>query len=106
MIRSNLNDFTDEEFDKILVPYEENFRKYIQKFILPEVVAFGIASAFERNAMWQSTFQKEYNSIKDKIIILDEDTNLVMNDIRSILEVKYSLIITNENPLEIKKIEY
>ena len=26
MIRTNLDDFTDEEFDNIIVPYEENFK--------------------------------------------------------------------------------
>ena len=106
MIRTTLTDFTDEEYENILIPYEENFKLFIKKFILPEVIAFGIASAFERNAMWKSTLQQEYNSFKDRIIFLDEDQNSVMSDIKNILEIKYSLLIINDDPLEIKKIKY
>ena len=106
MIRTNLSDFTDEEYEKILIPYEKNFQNYIKKYILPEVIAFGIASAFERNAMWESSLRKEYNSIKDKILIIGEDANEVIKDIKNLLEIKYSLLITNDDPLEIKKIEY
>ena len=52
MIRTNLEDFTDEEYESILIPYEDNFKIYIEKYILPEIIAFAIASGFERNAIF------------------------------------------------------
>ena len=47
-------------------------------------------------------------SIKDKDIInyFGEDSEKVKADVYKLLRVKYALLITNENPLEIKKIEY
>ena len=106
MIRTNLEDFTDDEYENILVPYEENFKNYIIKYILPEIVAFGIASGFERNAIWTGSLKQHYNTIKDRIPIYNEDYNSVIANVKTLLEIKYSLLIINDDPLEIEKIKY
>jgi len=106
MIRTNLEDYTEEEFENIVIPHEENFNKYIEKYILPELVSFGIASGYERSAIWTGSLKQHYNSLKDRIPIFNEDYDQVIKDIKNLLEIKYSLLITNDDPLEIKKIEY
>lgn len=106
MIRTNLEDFADDEYENILIPYEENFQKYIEKYILPEIVAFGIASGFERNAIWTGSLKQHYNTIKDRIPIFNEDYDSIIKDVKNLLEIKFSLIITKDDPLEIEKIKY
>lgn len=106
MIRESLNDITDEEFNNILLPYYNNFNEYIIKYVIPEVVAFGIASAYERNALWQNSFIRHFNSIKDTFNITIDDIDSVIKDTKKLLEVKYSLIVASDDPLEIKKIKY
>ncbi len=106
MIRTNLEDFTDEEYENILLPFENNFQKYIIKYVLPEIVAFGIASGYERNAIWSGSLKIHYNTIKDRIPVYNEDYNSTIKDVKELLEIKYSLLIINDDPLEIKKIQY
>lgn len=44
-------DIIDEECEKIIDPFYKNFDEYIITYVMPEVIAFYIASSFSRNAM-------------------------------------------------------
>ena len=99
-------DISDEELEKVINPFYDNYHKYIITYVMPEVIAFYIASSFSRNAMWEATFYQHYNSAKDLINMFGENEEKVKAEVFKLLRVKYALSITNENPLEIKKIEY
>ena len=62
--------------------------------------------AFNRNSMYSGTFNQHYNSAKDLINMFGENEEKVKAKVFKLLRVKYALSITNETPLEIKKIEY
>lgn len=47
---------TDEELEKIINPFYDNYHEYIITYVMPEVIAFYIASYYSRNAMWEATF--------------------------------------------------
>lgn len=107
MIRkSNDKDISEEEWNKILNPFYNNYNDFMESYVLPEVITFYIASSFYRNAMWKSTFKQHYNSGKEYLNIFDENHKKVKSEVIKLLRIKYSLEITNENPLELKKIEY
>ena len=99
-------DISDEELEKVIDPFYDNYHEYIITYVMPEVIAFYIASSFSRNAMWEATFYQHYNSAKDLINMFGENEEKVKAEVFKLLRVKYALSITNENPLEIKKIEY
>ena len=44
-------DISDEELEKVINPFYDNYHKYIITYVKPEVIAFYIASSFSRNAM-------------------------------------------------------
>lgn len=74
---------------------------------MPEVIAFYIASSFSRNAMWEATFYQHYNSAKDIFNISDDEYyESIKAEVIKLLRMKYSLEIINEDPLDLKKIEY
>ena len=99
-------DISDEELEKVINPFYDNYHEYIITYVMPEVIAFYIASSYSRNAMWEATFYQHYNSAKDLINMFGENEEKVKAEVFKLLRVKYVLSITNENPIEIKKIEY
>ena len=100
-------DISDEELEKVIDPFYDNYHEYIITYVMPEVIAFYIASSYSRNAMWEATFYQHYNSAKDTFNINhDKDYNKVNAEVIKLLRMKYSLEIISENPLDFKKIEY
>ncbi len=100
-------DISDEELEKIINPFYDNYHEYIVTYVMSEVIAFYIASSFSRNAMWRATFYQHYNSAKDTFNIGDnEDYDKIKAEVIKLLRMKYSLEIICENPLDFKKIGY
>lgn len=106
MIRKSLENISDEEFEKILKPFNDNYEEFIESYIIPEVVAYYIANSYYRNSMFETSFIREYNSAVDTINSFVTDYEKVKSAIYKLLRVKYALIVVNEEPLEFKKIEY
>ena len=107
MIRENLNgDISDEEFEKLLKPFSDNYNEYLESYIMPEINAYYIANSYYRNSMYEGTFIQHYNSARDLLNLFGENYEQVKDEVFKLLRLKYSLIIINEKPLEIKKIEY
>ena len=96
----------DEECEKVINPFYDNYHTFVEEYIMPEVIAYYLANSFYRNAMWEASFLQHYNSAKDLINMFCENEEKVKAEVFKLLRVKYALSITNENPLEIKKIEY
>ncbi len=100
-------DISDEECKKVIDPFYKNFDEYIITYVMPEVIAFYIASSYSRNAMWEATFYQHYNSAKDTFNVSgDEDYDSIKTEVIKLLKIKYSLEIISEDPLDLKKIEY
>ena len=100
-------DISDEELEKVIDPFYDNYHEYIITYVMPEVIAFYIASSFSRNAMQEATFYQHYNSAKDIFNISDdEDYDKVRAEVIKLLRMKYSLEIICEDPLDFKRIEY
>lgn len=66
-------DISDEELEKVIDPFYDNYHEYIITYVIPEVIAFYIASSYSRNAMWEATFYQHYNSAKDIFNISDDE---------------------------------
>ena len=99
--------FSDEELEKVINPFYDNYHEYVITYVVPEVIAFYIASSFSRNAMWEATFYQHYNSAIDIFNINDDkDFNKIKSEVIKLLRIKYSLEIISEDPLDLKKIEY
>lgn len=107
MLREETNkDISDEEFNKIIKPFIDNYDEYIESYIMPEVIAYYIANGHYRNYLSNCSFIRHYNSAKDIINYFDEDYEKVKAEVFKLLRIKYGLIIINEDPLELKEIKY
>lgn len=107
MIRKNTNgDISDEEFEAILKPFIDDYDDFVISYIMPEVIAYYIANSYYRGSMYEGSFLQHYNSAKDLINLFGEDYEKVKSEVYKLLKIKYALLIINENPLELKRIEY
>jgi hypothetical protein len=107
MIRKTTNgDISDKEFEAILKPFIDDYDNFVINYIMLEVIAYYIANSYYRGSMYEGSFLQHYNSAKDLINLFGEDYEQVKVEVYKLLKIKYDLLITNENPLEIKRIEY
>ena len=107
MLRKSVDeDFCNEELDSAIIPFYDNYHCYVEEYVMPEVIAFYIASSFYRNAMWEATFLQHYNSASDMFNIINENYEKTKNEVIKLLRIKYSLEVISEDPLDLKKIEY
>jgi hypothetical protein len=95
-------DITDKEFERLYLPFYDNFTEYMINYIIPDVVAFYLANSNSRKCLCDSPLYNHINSAID-IFNIQCDINELIPKIEEILKVKYNLIIVNNNPLRLKK---
>ena len=107
MIRKRTNgDISDEEFERVLKPFLDDYDNFVLSYIMPEVIAYYIANSYYRGSMYEGSFLQHYNSAKDLINLFGEDYEQMKAELFKLLKIKDALIVVNEDPLEIKKIKY
>ena len=107
MIRKNMSgDISDEEFEQVLKPFLEDYDNFVLSYIMPEVIAYYIANSYYRGSMYEGSFLQHYNSAKDLINLFGENYEQMKAEVFKLLKIKYALIVVNENPLDLKMIEY
>lgn len=107
MIRKTTDgDISDEEFEQVLKPFLDDYDNFILSYIMPEVIAYYIANYYYRGSMYEGSFLQHYNSAKDLINLFGEDYEQMKAEVFKLLKIKYALIVVNENPLDLKQIEY
>ena len=49
--KSTDEDISNEECEKIINPFYDNYHAFIEEYVMPEVIAYYLANFFYRNAM-------------------------------------------------------
>lgn len=103
MIRTDMDDISDEEFFSVVGPCEEMVTNYVKDNFFNQYIAFHIAIYFRGNAMWQQSFSNQVNTaINDLAQFTYDDCDFEL--VKKILEETYELKITSESPLKIEDI--
>ena len=101
MIRDDINQVTNEEFDKLVETFDNAFTKHVKdNNILEEYVSYYIAERIKHNFLFREQMDDiVFSALNDlsQFYVADCD----YDKIKQLLETKYKLKITNENPLEI-----
>ena len=95
-------DITDKEFEEILLPFYNNYNEYLIKFIIPDAVAFYLANGYSRNCLLDCLLINHINSALDIFNARCNVDKLIL-EIELILNIKYNLKISKNNPLKLKK---
>ncbi len=104
--KSTDEDISDEECEKVINPFYDNYHTFVEEYIMPEVIAYYLANSFYRNAMWEATFLQHFNSASDMFNLISENYEKTKDEVIKLLRIKYALEIISENPLDFKIIEY
>ena len=96
-------DISDEDCEKVIDPFYENYDSYLEEYVIPEVIAFYIASSFYRNVMWEVTFEQQFNSAFDTFNLMCRNYKKMKAEVIKLLSLKYSLEIINKDQLDLKK---
>lgn len=104
--KSTDEDISDEECEKVINPFYDNYHTFIEEYIMPEVIAYYLANSFYRNAMWEATFLQHFNSASDMFNLISENYEKTKDEVIKLLRLKYALEIISEDPLTFKIIEY
>ena len=95
-------DITDKEFEEKYIPFYNNFNDYMKTFVIPDAVAFYLASGYDRSCLDDCPLKNHLNSAVDIFNIICDVDELIPT-IEMILKIKYNLKITQTNPLKIEK---
>lgn len=102
--RSDL-DISDKELAKYVNPHERMFDSYLYEYIIPDAVAFYLASGYFNDAIWEGSYDIHINTVLDQLnqVCLSKNIfNCIKKRTTKALKIKYGLIVTNDNPLEFK----
>ncbi|MBQ2892219.1 MAG: hypothetical protein IJN13_04395 [Bacilli bacterium] len=102
MFRVTRCDITDEEVEKFLNPHMEDFGNFVYEFLVPEAIAFYLASGYRSSSIWESDFNMHINSIMDMLNQVNVEKKVylkIKNNSKKILKMKYGLIVCSEKPL-------
>lgn len=91
-----------DELSKEYSDYYDNFDLYMKKYVVPQVYARQFASYYYRGLIREETLRQYAGSIGD-VFNVGFDFKDIRSDVEEILKIKYNLIITNDEPLIIKK---
>lgn len=81
-------DISDKELEKAIDSFYDNYHEFVATYIIPETIAFYIASSYSRNAMLEATFFQHYNSVKDIFNIYDNDYRKIKKEVIKLLRIK------------------
>lgn len=95
-------DITDKKFEKIYLSFYNNVNNYLNKYVIPDLVAFYLANAYSRHCLSECNLINHINSAVD-IFNCRCDIIRLIPKVKEILKIKYNLVVKNTNPLRLKR---
>ena len=100
-IQTNGRDVNDEESEKGS-KHLKIINEYAEKFIIPEYTAFFISTGYRMSAVTEEDYETYISDIVSLLNHEYENYDKIKERTTEILRIKYGLIVTNENPLQLK----
>lgn len=99
-------DISDEECEKIIDPFYDNYHTFVEEYVMPEVIAYYLANSFYRNAVWEAIFLQHFNSASDMFNLVSKNYKKTKAEVIKLLRLKYALEVISEDYLDFKRFEY
>ncbi len=100
-------DISDKELAKFVNPHNRMFDNYLYEYIVPDAIAFYLASGYYNDAIWEGKFDSHINTVLDMLNQVCLSKN-IYNGIKKrtikALKLKYGLIVISNDPLDFKKV--
>lgn len=97
-----LNIISDYDFNKIVVPFNNEITNYLNNRI-NDYVAYYIATGFNMDALWDSKFNLICNDAIETLSQIDSNSYDI-DKVKMIIEDKYNLKVMQDKPIAIKQL--
>lgn len=105
-LKSTDRDISDKEFEEILLPHYKVVSRFLEEYVIPEVIAFYLASGFYGSCVYEESYRIHINSIVKEIFNCEiSNMKELKRNIKKLLIVKYGLEIVDEDPLDFKELK-
>ena len=101
---NNIEDITEYDFKRYINPHIDRFKNYVQEYALADICAFYIFSGYQMEALYENSLDTFINDVLSMMNEEYELTQDLKNSTKKILNNKYGLTITSEDPLSFKKL--
>ena len=101
--RNTSDDYTDEEFEKIIAPQLNKCNKFLEDKLIPEYCAYDVVTTYEMNSYSDESFDTFLNSSTDIFNIKIQNMNRLKASVISILKNKYGYKLIDKNPFDLIK---
>lgn len=100
-LKSGVNDISDDEFEMIISQHGDIVNQFVEEYIMPEVIAFYLATGYYGSCMYEESLHIHINSIIAEVFNVEEKDRLkLIDNIKKLLRIKYGLVVINEDPLD------
>lgn len=100
-LKNGVNDISDDEFNLIISPHGDKVNQFVEEYIMPEVIAFYLATGYYESCMYEESLHIHINSIIAEVFNGEEkDRPKLIDNIKKLLRIKYGLVVINEDPLD------
>ena len=99
-------DISDKELSKYVNPHYKRFDNYLFEYIVPDAIAFYLATGYYNDALFECKFDSHINTVLDMLnqVCLPQHTfNTIKKRTVKALKIKHGLTVINEDPLDFKK---
>ena len=100
---NKIGNITDKVFEEILLPFYNNYSEYLINFVIPDAIAFYLASGHYRNCLFGCSLINPINLAIDVFNVRCGIDKLVL-EIEKNLKLKYNLKIDNKKPMRLQSV--
>ncbi len=97
-------DITEEEYKLYVEPFANKCYEHLENEVLPDYIAFYLATGFAMNALWQADFKIHIQSAAGMFNMNDIDYDSLKAKVIKILYNKFRVKVINENPLDFEEV--
>jgi hypothetical protein len=101
-IKNGNNYICNSDFERLIEPHVRMIDEYLETYIIPEVVAYYLATGLFTTSLYEEPLMVHITSILQTFNHKVSDMKQLKYNVRQLLTKKYGLIIINEKPLQFK----
>lgn len=87
-LKNRVNDISDDEFELIISPHGDKVNQFVEEYIMPEVIAFYLATGYYGSCMYEKSLHININSIIAEVFNGEEKDRLkLIDNIKKLLRI-------------------
>ena len=94
---------SDEEWKLITDVHREQYKLYLEEFIMPEILAHYIATGYYKHSVYEESFNLHIRTNLNIVNYKFDNIDLIKSKVKDILRIKYFLLVVQEEPIMILK---